>query len=54
MYVDDILGICNCKTVENVIRNSGRLDEDKFRYNKENSKYMVIKSGKGKIEEIKD
>ena len=33
VYVDDILGIGDCKTVENVIRNSRRLEEDKkFRY----------------------
>ena len=36
VYVDDILGIGDCKTVEKVIRN------------------MAIKSGKAKIEEIKE
>ena len=29
VYVDDILGIGDCKTVEKVIRNSRRLEEDK-------------------------
>ena len=29
MYVDNILGIGDCKTVEKVIRNSRRLEEDK-------------------------
>ena len=55
MYVDDILGIGDCKTVEKVITNSRRLEEDKkFRFSRKKSKYMVIKSGKGKIEEIKE
>ena len=44
VYVDDILGIGDCKTVEKVIRNSRRLEEDK----------KFIKSGKGKIEETKE
>ena len=35
-------------TAKKVIRNSRRLEEDK------KSKYIVIKSGKGKIEEIKE
>ena len=55
VYVDDILGIGNCKTVENVIRNTRRLEEDKkIRFSRKKYKYMVIKSGKGKIEEIKE
>ena len=56
VYVDDILGIGDCKTVENVIRNTRRLEEDKkFRCSRFFfSKYMVIKSGKGKIVVIKE
>ena len=35
VYVDDILGIGDCKTVENVIRNTRRLEEDKkFRFSR--------------------
>ena len=52
MYVDDILGIGDCKTVEKVIRNSRRLEEEnKFRFSR---KYRVIKRGRGNIEEIKE
>ena len=57
MYVDGILGIGDCKIVEveNVIRNSRRLEEGKkLRFSRKKSKYMVIKSGKVKIEEIKE
>ena len=55
VYVDDILGIDDCKIVEKMIRNSRRLKEDtKFRFSRKKSKYMVIKSGKGNIEEIKE
>ena len=55
VYVDDILGIGDCKTVEKVVRNTRRLEEDKkFRFSRKTSKYMVIKSGKGKIEEIEE
>ena len=55
MYVYYILGIGDCKTVANVIRNTRRLEEDnKFRFSRKKSKYMIIKSGKGKIEEIKE
>ena len=40
VYVDDILGIGDCKTVENVIRNSRRLEENnKFRFSR---KYIEI------------
>ena len=36
-YVDNILGIGDCKTVENVIRNTRRLEEDKkFRFRRKN------------------
>ena len=46
VYVDYILGIGDCKTVEKVISNSRRLEEDnKFRFSRKN--------GKGKNEEIK-
>ena len=54
VYVDDILGIGDCKTVEKLIRNSRRLEDKKFRFSRKKIKYMVIKSGKGKIEEIKE
>ena len=38
-----------------MIRNTRRLEEDrKFRFSKKKSKYMVIESGKGKIEEVKE
>ena len=50
VYIDVILGMGDCKTVEKVIRNSRRLEEDnKFMFSRKISKYMVIKSGKGKI-----
>ena len=43
MYVDDILGIGVCKTVEKVIRNSRRLDEDKkFRLNRKRRKNIWL------------
>ena len=54
VYVNDILGISDCKTVEKMIRNSRRLEEDKKLGLVERKKYMVIKNGKGKIEEIKE
>ena len=55
MYVDYILGISDCKTVEKVIRNTRRLEKDnKFRFSiLKNQKYMVINRGQGNIEEIK-
>ena len=35
VYADDILGIGECKTVERVIRNTRRLEEDKqFRFSR--------------------
>ena len=50
LYVDDILGTGDCKTVEVVIRNTRREEEDtKLSVSREKSKYMVIKSGKGKF-----
>ena len=50
VYVDDILEIGDCKTVEKGIRNTRRLEEDnKFRFSIKKSKYMIIKSGKGKL-----
>ena len=55
MYVDYILGIAVCKTVEKVIMNTRRLEEGKkFRFSRKQSKYIVIKSRKGKFEEIKE
>ena len=37
VYVDDIFGIGDRKTVENVIRNTRRLEEDnKFRFSRNN------------------
>ena len=49
VYVDDILGIGDCKTVEKVIRNSRRLEEDnKFRFSRKKSKYNGYKKWKGK------
>ena len=54
----NILGKGDCKTVESVIINIRRLEEDKkfwFSRRKKNlHNIMVIKSGKGKIEEIKE
>ena len=45
MYAVDILGIGDCKTVENVIRNTRILEDDKkFRFSRNKSKYMVIKA----------
>ena len=55
VYVDDILGIGDCKTVEKVIRNTIRLEKDtKFRFSRKIFKYMVIKTRNGKIEVIKE
>ena len=49
MYVDDILVIGDCKTVENVIMNSRRLEEDKkFRFNRKKIKIYGYKKRKGK------
>ena len=46
MYVYYILGIGDRKTVENVIRNTKRLEYDRnFRFSRGKSYYMVIKSG---------
>ena len=40
VYVDYSLGICDCKTVKRVIRNTRRLEEDKkFRFSIKKSKY---------------
>ena len=44
VYVDDILGIGDRLTV---IENT-RIKEEKFKFIKKKSKYMVIKSGKDK------
>ena len=41
-------------TAKQLTRNSIRLEDKKFRFSRKKSKYMVIKSGKGKIEEIKE
>ena len=57
MYVDDILGIGDCKTVEKAIRNTRRLEDKQFRFSRNKSKYMVIiiiRNYIGKIEEIKE
>ena len=55
MHVDYILVIGDCKTVEKVIRNTRGLEEDKtFRFSIKIKIKLVIKSGKGKIEEIKE
>ena len=55
VYVGDIFVIGDCKTVEKVIRNTRILEEDnKFRFSRKISKYMVIKSGKEKIEGINE
>ena len=51
VYVDDILGILvgDCKTVEKVIRNSRRLEEDKkFRFSGKKIKIYGYKKWKGK------
>ena len=50
MYVYDILGIGDCKTVEKVIRNNRRLEEDKkFRFSRKKSeKIYGYKKWKGK------
>ena len=49
MYVDDILGIGDCKTVEKVIRNTRRLEEDKkFRFSRKKIKINGYKKRKGK------
>ena len=50
VYVDDILGIGDCKTVEKVIRNTRRLEEaKKFRFSRKKSKIYGYKKQKGKI-----
>ena len=49
VYVDDILGIGDCKTVEKVIRNSRRLEEDnKFRFSRRKKYIYGYKKWKGK------
>ena len=49
VYVDDILGIGDCKTVEKVIRNSRRIEEDKkFRFIRKKIKIYGYKKWKGK------
>ena len=48
VYVDDILGIGDCKTVEKVKRNSRRLEEDKkFRFSRNKIKIYGYKKWKG-------
>ena len=48
VYVDDILGIGDCKTVEKVIRNTRKLEEDKkFWYGRKKNIYGY-KKWKGK------
>ena len=55
VYVDYILGTGDYKTIEKVIRNTRRLEEDKkFRFSRKKSKYKVIKSGERKFEEVKE
>ena len=53
LYVDDILGIGDCKTVEKVIRNTRRLEEDK-KFREKKIEIYGNKKWKGKIEEIKE
>ena len=49
MYVDYILGIGDCKTVENAIRNTIRLEEDtKFRFSRKKIKIFGYKKPKVK------
>ena len=50
VYVDDILGIGDRLTV---IENT-RIKEEKFKFIKKKSKYMVIKSGKDKEEKVNE
>ena len=52
MCVDGILGIGDCKTVERVIRNSRRLEEDKkFRFSR-NKNQMIYQIKGGFYDEI--
>ena len=50
VYVDDTLGIDDCKTVEKVIRNTRRLEEDKkFRFSKKKSNIWLEKADREKM-----
>ena len=43
VYVDDILGIGDCKTVEKVIRNTRRLEEaKKFRFSRKKNQKIWL------------
>ena len=47
VYVDDILGVGDISTVEQVIANTHRMEEEKkFMFSKKKSKYMVTRKGK--------
>ena len=54
VYVDDILGIGDCKTVENIIKNTRRLEEDKkFSFSRKNLNiWMIYQIKEGFYEEI--
>ncbi len=55
VYVDDILGIGNQATVQNVIRNTRQMEvEKKFKFSRKKSKYMVVNSGKEKLQIIQE
>ena len=50
VYVDDILGIGDCKTVKKVIRNSRRLVEDKkFRFSRKNQNIWLYNVEREKL-----
>ena len=43
VYVDDILGVGNISTVEQVIANTHKMEEEKkFKFSKKKSKYLVL------------
>ena len=53
VYVDDILGMGSKKMVERAIDNTRWLEEEKkFKFNRNKSKYMVVKTGREKDEEV--
>ena len=53
VYVDDILGVGDVSTMEKVIDNTRKMeDRKKFKFSKKKSKYMVIKKGKDKKQEV--